>query len=259
MAKSYMADMSWREFQEALDQNTVLVVPLGSTELEGPHLPLGVDTIAARGVARGLAGEEGVIIAPCLPLGYSKWFQPFAGTISLEHDTLVKVLLDYCRSLASSGAERIVFLNSHKGNNSAVEVAAHTLIQEHGLKVGMLSLWKLANDLTAGKGLIDEGGFTHAGEIMTSLMLALQPEAVFLDQARPGRVKPIKGSELKPLNSIGDTAFQDSVQTVYQDIRQITEDGILGDPSGASAEKGRAVLELIVDFAKAFLQEFRRI
>jgi creatinine amidohydrolase len=259
MAKSFMADMSWIEFQEALDPGTVLVIPLGSTELEGPHLPLGVDTIAAQGVARGLAGEEGVLIAPCLPLGYSKWFHPYAGTVSLEHDTLVKVLLDYCRSLAMSGVKRVVFLNSHKGNNSAVEVAAHTLIQERGLKVGMLNVWKLANDLTAGKELINEGGFTHAGEIMTSVMLALKPEAVTMDQAKPGGVKPLTGSGLKPLNSTGDTAYKGVVQTVYQDIRQVTDNGTLGDPSGATAEKGRAVLDLIVDYAKGFLQEFRGI
>ena len=259
MAKYFMADMSWIEFQNALDENTVLVIPLGSIELEGPHLPLGVDTIAAEGVAQGLAGAQGVIIAPCLPLGYSKWFQPYAGTVSLEHDTLVRVLMDYCRSLASSGVKRVVFLNSHKGNNSAVEVAAHSLIKKSGLKVGMLNVWKLANDLTAGKGLIDEGGFTHAGEIMTSLMLALKPEAVSFDQARPGMVKPLPGSALKPLNSTGDTAFRGVVQTVYQDIRQITDDGTLGDPSGATVEKGRAVLKLIVDYAKDFLQEFRRI
>ncbi len=152
-----------------------------------------------------------------------------------------------------------MFLNSHKGNNSAVEVAAHSLIKESGVKVGMLSLWKLANDLVAGKGLIEEGGFTHAGEIMTSVVLALKPEAVSLAQARPGSVKPLTGTELKPLNSTGDTAFRGLVQTVFQDIRQITDNGILGDPSGATVEKGRAVLKLIVDYAKAFLQEFRRI
>ena len=259
MPKSFMADMSWNEFQDALKEDTVLVVPMGSTELAGPHLPLGADTMAAEGLAKRLAGEKGVLIAPCLPLGYSKWFQPYAGTISLEHDTLVKVLLDYCRSLALSGVKRILFFNFHKGNNSAVEVAAHILIKECGLKAGMLNLWKLAGDLAAKKGIIDEGGFTHAGEIMTSVMLALKPESVSLERSGPGTVKPLAGSALKPLNSIGDTAFQGSVQTVYQDIRQVTDNGTLGDPSGATAEKGQALLDMIADYAKAFLQEFRRI
>ena len=79
MPKSFMADMSWNEFQDALKEDTVLVIPMGSTELAGPHLPLGADTMAAEGLAKRLAGEKEVLIAPCLPLGYSKWFQPYAG------------------------------------------------------------------------------------------------------------------------------------------------------------------------------------
>ena len=96
--------------------------------------------------------------------------------------------------------------------------------------------------MAAQKGIIDEGGFTHAGEIMTSVILALKPESVSLERSGPGSVKPLDGSALKPLNSIGDTAFQGSVQTVFQDIRQVTDNGTLGDPSGATAEKGQALL-----------------
>ena len=84
MTSSFISEMTSEAFREAAGTDTVAVIPMGSTELEGPHLPLGVDTIAADGVAKRLNGEPGVLIGPTLSIGYSKWFLPFAGTISLE-------------------------------------------------------------------------------------------------------------------------------------------------------------------------------
>ena len=259
MNKSHILDMSWEEFRDSVDSKTVVVIPMGSTEIEGLHLPLGVDTIVAEGVARNLAGEEGVMIGPLLPIGYSKWFNPFPGTVSLEHETLTRVLLEYCTCLINHGIKRLVFLNAHRGNNSSVEVASRNLIMEHQVRVGMLSIWKLANDLTAGSALIKEGKFTHAGEIMTSVIMTLKPEAVVTSKIMPDSVKSPEGSAFDVKNSLGETGFQGSIQTVYQDIRDVTDTGIMGDPTPASAEKGEAVLKLITDYVRSFLQEFRNL
>ena len=259
MDKTFIAGMTWEEFRDNVNSGTVIVVPVGSTELEGIHLPLGVDTIMADGVAAKLADEPGVLIGPTLPIGYSKWFNPFPGTISLEHDTLTRVFLEYCTCLINHGVKRIVFLNSHRGNNSCIEAAARTLILEKKVRIGMLSIWKLANDLTAGSGLIKEGKFTHAGEIMTSAIMALKPETVVTSKIMPDSVKSPEGSAFDVKNSLGETNFQGSIQTVYQDIRDVTDTGIMGDPTPASAEKGETVLKLITDYARSFLQEFRNL
>ena len=130
---------------------------------------------------------------------------------------------------------------------------------EYQVRVGMLSIWKLANDLTAGSGLIKEGKFKHAGEIMTSVIMALRPEAVVTRKIMPDSVKSPEGSAFDVKNSLGETGFQGSIQTVYQDIRDVTNTGIMGDPTPASAEKGEAVLKLITDYARSFLQEFRNL
>ena len=230
MEKGFMLDMTWEEFRDAVTPKTVVVIPMGSTELEGPFLPLGVDTIVAEGIAHRLIGEEGVIIGPTLPIGYSKWFKPFPGTISLEKDTLTQVLMEYCLGLIEHGVARLVFLNSHRGNNSCIEDAAHTLVLEERVHVGMLSMWKLANDLIAGKDLILEGKFTHAGEIMTSIIMALRPETVVTDKLRADSLSSPKGSAFETKNSLGEAAFQGSIQWVYQDIRELTSTGIMGDP-----------------------------
>ena len=257
MDKTFLAGMTWEEFRDNVNSGTVIVVPVGSTELEGTHLPLGVDTIMADGIAAKLAGEPGVLIGPTLPIGYSKWFNPFPGTISLEHDTLTRVFLEYCTCLINHGIKRIVFLNSHRGNNSCIEATARTLIMEKNVRIGMLSIWKLANDLTAGSGLIKEGKFKHAGEIMPSVILALKPDTVVTGKIMPDTVNSPEGSAFDVKNSLGETSFQGSIQTVYQDIRDVTDTGIMGDPTPASAEKGEAILKLITDYAKSFLQEFR--
>ena len=260
MKKSTLLHMTWEEFRDCVNPELVVVIPMGSVELEGPYLPLGVDTLVAEGVARRLEGEEGVLIGPSLPLGHSKWFMPFPGTISLEHGTLTALLLDYCRSLIRHGVKRFVFLNAHRGNHACVDEVSRTLILERPLHIGMAGLWKLANDLIANKqGLIQEGKFTHAGEIMTSVVLALNPETVVTKGMHADLPKSPEGSAFRILNSLGETSFQGSVQTVYMHIREITRTGLFGDPTTASVEKGEVLLDMMTEYLKAFLQAFRKL
>jgi creatinine amidohydrolase len=257
--KSYLLEMTWEEFRDVVDAKTVMFIPMGSTELEGPHLPLGVDTVVAEGIARRLVGEDGVVIGPALPIGYSKWFGPFPGTISLEQETLTQVLREYCACLLRHGIKRIVFLNSHRGNNGCIDHVARTLVLEHPVRVAMLSIWKIANELIAGRELIGEGQFTHAGEVMTSVILALRPDLVNNSKRHTDSTKSPEGSEFRVKNSLGETDFRGSVQMLYQHIRDVTDTGVFGDPTTASAEKGKQVLDLITDYAKAFLREFRNL
>jgi creatinine amidohydrolase len=260
MPASFIAEMSWEAFKEACKSDPVVVIPMGSTELEGPHLPLGVDTIVADGVARRLDGQPGVLIGPCLPIGYSKWFLPFPGTISLETETLIQVLMEYTGGLISAGIHRFVFLNAHKGNNASIESAARRLVAENRVRVGMLSVWKLAHDLAAVRDRsIQEGRFTHAGEIMTSTVMALAPDTVVQDRIRPDSVKSPAASAFKVKNSLGETEFMDSIQIIYQDIRDVTDSGTMGDPTAATPEKGESIIAQIVEYTQAFLQEFRKL
>jgi creatinine amidohydrolase len=260
MKTTMIANMTWEAFRDAVDADTVAVIPVGSIELEGPHLPLGVDTIVARALARSLDGIPGVLIGPTLPIGYSKWFMPFAGTISLELETLIRVLGEYAASLIAHGVRRLVFFNAHRGNNAAIEAVAHTLIAEKKVRVGMLSVWKLVNDLAANpeNGIV-ERRFTHAGEAMTSVILALAPEMVMAEKMSADRVKSPAGSAFVVKNSLGETEFQRSVQIVFQDIRQVTDTGTMGDPSASDAGKGAALIGQITDYARAFIAEFKKL
>jgi len=260
MKTSYISEMTWESFRDRVDDKAVALIPMGSMELEGHHLPLGVDTIVAEGIARRLAGETGLLIAPALPVGYSKWFEPFPGTLTLEMETLIKVLREMAAGLIGYGIRRILFLNAHRGNNAAIETASRSLVAEHDVRIALLSVWKMANDLTgASPGMIAEGKFTHAGEIMTSTVMALAPDTVQHEKIAPDNPRSPKASAFTVKNSLGEIEFRDSVQVLYQDLRDITTSGVMGDPTGANAKKGEAVLKLVTDYTRAFIQELREL
>jgi creatinine amidohydrolase len=260
MKTAIMTRMTWEDFRDAIDAETVAVIPIGSVELEGPHLPIGVDTIAARNLSERLDGVPGVLVGPTLPIGYSKWFMPFAGTISLEMETLIRVLDEYARSLIAHGVKRLLFFNAHRGNNAAIEAVARGLIAEGKARAAMINVWKLVNDLAADpENQIDERRFTHAGEAMTSVIMALAPETVAAAKIAADRPKSPPGSAFKVKNSLGETEFQGSVQILFQDLHRITDSGTMGDPSGAGTEKGRNLAEQVVAYTRAFIREFQKL
>ncbi len=182
----------------------VLVVPLGATEQHGPHLPLGTDTI----IASALAGALDAVIAPALPYGSSGEHAGFPGTLSIGREALEHVLVELARS---SGFARVLFVCAHGGNAEPLAAAVRTLRTE-GIEA---RAWSPRWD-----------GDAHAGRTETSLMLALAPELVGASRDR-GNVTPL--AELMP-------------RLREEGVRAVSPNGILGDPRGASAEEGHAML-----------------
>jgi mycofactocin system creatininase family protein len=190
------------------------VVPLGATEQHGPHLPLGTDTIIARALARGLAAaRDDVVVAPALPYGSSGEHAGFPGTLSIGQEALRLVVLE----LARSWPGRMLFVCAHGGNAEPLAAAVRELPDARA--------WVPAF-----------GGDAHAGRVETSLMLALAPELVGAAR-EPGNVAPLR--ELMPALRAGG-------------VRAVAANGVLGDPAGASAAEGRALLARAVDELCAF-------
>jgi mycofactocin precursor peptide peptidase len=168
------------------------VLPLGSTEQHGPHLPLDTDTVIAAAVARGLAdqlaaGGADVVVAPPMAYGASGEHEQFPGTVSVGTEALEHLLVEYGRS-ACRWAERLVIVNGHGGNVEALRSAVQRLVSE-GRDVNWVLCWP--DDATALPALD-----AHAGRVETSLMLHLAPERVLIDRAEPGNVTPL--SDLLP-------------------------------------------------------------
>ncbi len=187
----------------------LVLVPLGSIEQHGPHLPLDTDTTIAIAVADAVARElAGAWVAPALSYGSSGEHQSFAGTASVGSEALTHVVVELVRSLRT-WAERVVIVNAHGGNVAALR----------------------ASDEIEWVPCATEEVDLHAGFTETSLMLHLRPESVRLDLAEAGNTQPLR--EILPAMMSGG-------------ISAVSPNGVLGDPAGASAAEGERVLKAMV-------------
>ncbi len=197
----------------------VVLLPLGATEQHGPHLPLDTDTRVAVAVAEAVADRHRgrVVVAPALAYGASGEHAGFAGTLSLGLAALELVVVELARSMAAP-LHALVLVNGHGGNVEALVRAVATLRGE-GRRV---VLWSPRIP----------GGDAHAGRTETSLVLALDPALVRVERAQAGDTRPL--AELMDRLRAGGVAA-------------VSTNGVLGDPAGASAEEGRALLAQLVD------------
>ena len=206
-----LANTRWPEIEH--EPRRLLVVPLGSLEQHGPHLPLDTDTRIATAVARrACAGRTAVALAPAFGVGASGEHADFPGTLSIGSEALTTCLIELGRH-ASLHWPAMLLVNGHGGNAAAVETAIARL-RDEGRTV-----------LAWHAGL--PGSDAHAGRFETSIMLALAPEAVRLDAAERGEVRPI-GQIMPVLRERG--------------VRAVSGNGVLGDPAGASAAEGERLL-----------------
>ena len=193
-----------------------LVVPVGSTEQHGPHLPMSTDTdLAVTLCARLGRAWPGAVIAPPLAYGSSGEHQDFPGTLSIGQEALELVLVELGRS-ATCTFPAVLLVSTHGGNAAVVRRAERRLRGESRDVRAWLASWH---------------GDAHAGRTETSLQLAMDPGRVRLDRAEPGNTRPI--AELMP-------ALRES------SVRAVSSNGVLGDPAGASAAEGARLLALLV-------------
>jgi mycofactocin system creatininase family protein len=201
----------------------VLMVPVGSTEQHGPHLPLDTDTRIATAVAGSVATRLGHLLAPAIPYGASGEHQSFPGTISIGTAALTAVLTEYARS-ACEWAPRLVFVNGHGGNLDALRSATATLRRE-GRDAGWVSVGRTAPG--------DSAADFHAGHTETSLLLHLSPQAVRRERCVRGNTAPL--AELMPALRSGGVAA-------------VSPSGVLGDPTTATAAAGsRIFADMVAD------------
>jgi creatinine amidohydrolase len=248
MERYQLAAYSWEEVSEVDKENKIILIPLGSTEQEGTHLPLGVDTYVAEALAKEVAAATGALVGPTLPVGYSEWFLEFTGTISLKMETFTQVVREYCYSLIHHGFRKFIFFNGHGGNAPGVDVVARELKLGNDVEVAMVVIWKIANSLSKDVPGLKEKDFKHAGELMTSLMLYLQPDTVSMKRAKVEFVRSNK-PPFEAKSSLGPATFKGIEISHYDKAKSLTASGIMGDPLAATAQNGR----ILFDHIKSYL------
>lgn len=231
-----ITEMTWPEVAEAVAAGaTTIILPLGSTEQHGPHLPLGTDTIRAEALANRLAASlPEALVAPPLPIGCSDEHAGFPGLLSLDAETLASVIVDCARRLVAWRVERLILLSAHGGNGRALTLAAERLRRE----LPELRVW-VPDDLlliaeailaeARRDGIFPEAVGLHAGESETSEILYLRPDLVRLEHAAPG--------------------FTGDMQSILPKLREagllpVTPNGVLGDPTCAQAVRGERYLNV---------------
>ncbi|HID11511.1 MAG TPA: creatininase family protein [Candidatus Latescibacteria bacterium] len=248
--------MSYEEVGWAVEAGAVALAPVGSLEQHGRHLPLGTDsrivTHIAHEAAKRASEKVRVVVAPTVWLGCSHHHMEFPGTLSLDREAFIGVIKDVGRCLARHGFRRVLFLNGHRGNSNPLKVAVDQLRDElgEGVLVALVTYWELnlGEDVARMRDSAP-GGISHAGEMETSCMLYLEPELV--RRERQHRFVP----RWKTRN-FGLGWYEPSPVYLGFHVRDFSETGEVGDPTVATAEKGRKFLELAAERVAEFLVEF---
>lgn len=232
-----LSRMSWAEAREALRKAPVGLLPVGSTEQHGPHLPLGTDYLTAAEVAKRASTRGGWLVLPTVPVGVSEHHRQFWGTLWVKPEVLQDYVLGIARSVASHGLRRLVFVNGHGGNSAALDAVARTLRLEEIFSY-VFSWWRAIPEVIAET--IETGG-SHAGEMETSAVLAFAPELVKPDRY-PEAVAGAAPEWGKRLHGV-EVGF---------DARDFSPSGAVGDPTPATAEKGDRLLSAAAERLDTF-------
>jgi creatinine amidohydrolase len=244
MTAIYLDRLTWAEVKKEIHEGrSTVVVPFGSTEQHGRHLPLGTDAVLGDELGRGLAERLDAFLAPTVRLGCSAHHLSFPGTISLREETFQQIVVDVVASLSRHGFRRIVLLPTHGGNFKPLAQVFAELKPVENVRVlaftDLEGFVEVAFESSRSAGVAPAQSGAHSGEWETFAMLALRPEQVKMDQAAEGFV-----GELSEI-----------LAKVFDGIQNLDENGVLGDPRPAAAAAGKKHLEDMVDFLYQWVRD----
>jgi creatinine amidohydrolase len=218
------------DFKIMLKKIKRAIIPVGSLEQHGAHLPVSTDSVIVEYIARLLAGKVGAFVLPVISYGVSFEHKPMFN-VSLRNSTLSSMLCDACVSLAENHIREIIILNGHHGNTGALQYIPQELqskIPAIPVEIQTLHYWQMMTS-----------EFDHAGEVETSLVLAISPELVHMDRATPNSKNLSKSK-----------AAYNSLTNAPGSFPKITGNGVWGDPTKANASKGdRLISEIIANLS----------
>lgn len=255
--------MTWHDAKEAFKKIKMAIVPIGSTEQHGPHLPLGTDYLIAEYLAKRVVEKIDALVTPVIPVGFAHYHKSFEGSLSVNSDVLASYYQGVVDSLISYGITHILFINGHGGNMATLGNVCRNL-RIRGITAAYLQWFCIAGQLNK-----EWAEIAHGDIIETSLIMLIAPESVKLDRVVTLCNKKIT-DKIQPVN--GTTAqFKGANVNFYFMWKDITDSGNLlvrdrfpesdftVSPAGATIEKGKEVADALVDYFVAFAKEFRKI
>lgn len=254
--KIYYDELTWVEINEAVLAKKVLLLPIGSTEQHGYHLPLDVDNFLARSVCIAAAKRlpRQTLVMPTIPYGYNEHALDFPGTIHVTYEHFIEYCLDVCKSVAHAGFERIIIIDGHGSNEHLCEFIARRATLETDAMVASTIWTNLAIKVFEEVRESGFGGAAHACELETSAYLYLEPSRVQMDKAEDhyGGAAGKQGSKFLSV----DLTKGWGPMKLIRWTSSATPNGVSGAPTLSTAEKGRAIIEGAADNLAEFIGEF---
>lgn len=231
----YLGDITWEEAGDYLESNSLALIPIGSTEQHGPHLPLATDHVIAEGLARAAADRGGYICTPTITIGVSPHHRQFYGTMSVDAETFRSYVESITRSLIYQGIDRVIYVNAHGGNVSHLREVGRRLHEaDDAFAIEWMwdeSIPELVDDLFEING-------PHAGPKETAMVWHL------INNVREDRLSNARD------NGLTDRSTADTVKfgaRVFFDAIENSSNGAFGDPTDATPEKGKQLFEAACD------------
>lgn len=241
---------------DALDRSIPVVLPVSAIEQHGPHLPVATDRIINEHFQSAIdsAISDEVLFLPTIAVTCSRHHMDFAGTLTLQHQTLLDQVEQTLSSAVEHGFRSLVMFNSHGGNQSILGVAMERFGAAHSeCQVVNATWWRLASDSLLPLSETGPGGIGHACEFETSLVMLARPELV--DEA----AIPQTRANVATYGWAEGDLIRGAKAGVYRSMQAMTPNGAFGDPAAGTLEKGRAITEKVVDAMVSLLRDVRKV
>jgi len=250
------AEMTWPALRAAAAEERVAVVPVATIEDHGPHLPVDTDLLLCTSVCEEAAARapDRTLLVPAINHGFSPHHMDFPGTITIGAQTFIAYCSDVCRSLAHHGFRKILIVNGHGSNAPFVDIVARLCVVETGAVAAAVNYWAAPGVRAVAEQLREServGGMNHACEFETSLYLALRPDLVDMSKA----VREL--SHRPSANYWTDLVAGDGPLAMMEPWSALSDSGVMGDPTKATAEKGRRLLDAAANGIVELIDELR--
>ena len=243
---------TWRELGRRVRDRPVVVLPIGSVEDHGHHLPLDTDNFLIWSICEEAArrADGDILLLPLIPYGFETHHMDFTGTIDVQQEHLLHFVLDITKSVAHHGFDRILIADGHGSNMPILDLVARRTVLETDALCGCFIWPSLASDEIRRRRESGRGGMAHGGELETSVYLHLAPDKVQMDKA-------VKEIGMPESEFIWMDLMDKSPVLVMDEWTRFSKSGTYGDPTVASAEKGEPIFEAVVDAFVRLVREFK--
>lgn len=232
-----------------LPEERVIILPVGSCEQHGTHLPVGTDTFIGEHILKTIVKivDNNVLVLPYIWFGFSQHHMDFRGSLTVSNETLIRLIVELCESIYKNNFRKIILFNSHGGNIPALQVAVNEIGVRNNRGPVLLSYWNCLKRDIEGIRKSRLGGIGHAGELETSLAMYLFSEYVQESNDASYISNPYYTHDM----------FSSNLYYKYGKLSSVSSKGLVGDPGLASADEGKQLFDLIIANLREFILYFQ--